>query len=90
MISGVDFSPLMFETASRRNRKFIDDKRVRLHQGDFLTIDMHGEMFNKIFCTNFVYFLPNPCQTNYILPIGQGIEENSINMFLPASLQLIR
>ena len=55
-ISGVDFSPLMFETASGRNRKFIDNKRVRLYQGDFLTIDMHGEMFNKIFCINFVYF----------------------------------
>lgn len=58
-MSGVDFSKTMFKEASRRNRKFIEEKKAELHYGDFLNYDMQKGAFDKIFCINVTYFWEN-------------------------------
>jgi SAM-dependent methyltransferase len=56
MISGIDYSELMFHKASKRNKKFIDRGTVHLQYGDVLTMDMGNDKFDKIFCVNVIYF----------------------------------
>lgn len=55
-VSGIDFSELMFRQASKRNKKFIADKRVSLEFGDLLIADIGSEKFDRIFCVNVIYF----------------------------------
>jgi SAM-dependent methyltransferase len=55
-IFGIDFSELMYRRATKRNRQFVDNKRVHLLFGDFLETEMNVKDFNKIFCLNVVYF----------------------------------
>lgn len=55
MISGIDFSELMFQKASKRNKKFIDKGIVHLQFGDALTLEQNDK-FDKIFCVNVIYF----------------------------------
>ena len=56
LVSGIDFSELMFRQASKRNKKFIADKKVVLEFGDLLSSDIGLEKFDKIFCVNVIYF----------------------------------
>jgi ubiquinone/menaquinone biosynthesis C-methylase UbiE len=56
IIYGVDFSELMYKRATKRNKSFIDDLRVKLLFGDFLQTEIHANNFNKIFCLNVIYF----------------------------------
>jgi SAM-dependent methyltransferase len=54
-ISGIDFSGLMYETATKENRESIGKGSVRLFQGDFL--EMHTrDTYDRVFCVNVVYF----------------------------------
>lgn len=72
-LTGVDFSQLMFNEATRRNKIFIKQKRLELHYGDFLQFDMPTNKFDKIFCINVVYFWDD-----LILPfskIREGLNE---------------
>jgi ubiquinone/menaquinone biosynthesis C-methylase UbiE len=55
IISGIDFSELMYNKASQRNKKFIDKGTVLLHYGDVFTM-MGNDKFDKIFCVNVIYF----------------------------------
>lgn len=55
-VSGIDFSELMIRQASKRNKKFIADKKVSLEFGDLLSADIGLEKFDKIFCVNVIYF----------------------------------
>ncbi len=56
VIHGIDFSKLMYRRATERNRKHIDDKRVRLFFGDFLKDKIEDRNYDKVFCINVVYF----------------------------------
>jgi SAM-dependent methyltransferase len=56
LISGIDFSELMYHKASRRNKKFIDKGTVHLQYGDVLTLEPGNDKFDKIFCLNVIYF----------------------------------
>ncbi len=56
LISGIDFSELMYHKASKRNKKFIDNGTVHLQYGDVLTLDPGKDKFDKIFCVNVIYF----------------------------------
>ncbi len=58
-ITGIDFSELMFREAAKRNRKHIQNKRVELHKGDFLSADVGLNRFDRIFCINVIYFWNN-------------------------------
>lgn len=55
-IYGIDFSELMFKRASKLNKQFIENKKVRLQFGDFNTVEISTSDFDKIFCLNVVYF----------------------------------
>jgi SAM-dependent methyltransferase len=54
-VSGIDFSDLMYETATKENRKAIGKGNVRLFQGDFLEMNS-SEKFDRVYCSNVVYF----------------------------------
>jgi SAM-dependent methyltransferase len=56
IIHGIDFSKLMYKRASERNKKYIDDKKVKLFVGDFLKDKIDGDNYDKVFCVNVVYF----------------------------------
>ena len=58
IIHGIDFSPLMYNRASRYNRLYIGDK-VRLQFGDFLKIHIDNNSYDKVFCLNVIYFWDN-------------------------------
>lgn len=55
-INGIDFSELMFKEAYERNIKFINQLKVKLSYGDFLTEDFSKQTYNKVFCLNVIYF----------------------------------
>lgn len=55
-ISGIDFSELMFEQATKRNKKFVDAGIVNLKYGDLLTSAVDNEQYDKVFCVNVIYF----------------------------------
>ncbi len=55
-ISGIDYSELMYQKASKRNKKFIDKGTVHLQHGDVLTLEPGNDKFDKIFCVNVIYF----------------------------------
>jgi cyclopropane fatty-acyl-phospholipid synthase-like methyltransferase len=55
-IYGVDFSELMFKHASKRNKTYIANQKVKLQYGDLLSSDFINEKYDKIFCVNVIYF----------------------------------
>lgn len=55
-IHGIDFSGLMHKRASNYNKSHIDEGRVQLQHGDFLTAAVVINDYDKIFCLNVVYF----------------------------------
>ncbi len=55
-ITGIDFSELMYQKASVKNRKFIEKGSVHLMHGDILTIVPGDDKFDKVFCVNVIYF----------------------------------
>ena len=82
-ISGIDFSDLMYKEAYKRNRKLINNKKVSLSYGDFLTYDMISKQYDKIFCINVIYFWDNldvPFRK-----IKQGLKEDGTFCFYMAN-----
>ena len=59
-IEGIDFSRAMVSAAKRKNRTWIRNGIVRLHQGDFDTAEFETGGFDKIFSVNTVYFWKHP------------------------------
>jgi cyclopropane fatty-acyl-phospholipid synthase-like methyltransferase len=55
-INGIDYSELMYQKASRLNKKFIERGTVRLQYGDILTLEPGNVKYDKIFCLNVIYF----------------------------------
>lgn len=55
-ISGIDFSGLMYKEAIKRNKIFVENGKVQLRFGDFLTQESVGEKYDKVFCLNVIYF----------------------------------
>lgn len=55
-IYGIDFSELMFQEASKRNKKYIETAKVQLSYGDLLTANLENRKYDKIFCINVIYF----------------------------------
>jgi ubiquinone/menaquinone biosynthesis C-methylase UbiE len=55
-ISGIDFSEMMVQKASKRNKKFIEKGTVHLRHGNLLTLEPGNEKFDRIFCVNVIYF----------------------------------
>lgn len=58
-MKGIDFSDLMYKTASKRNSTFIQNKRLKLLKGDFLSFELPAGSFSKVFGVNVIYFWPD-------------------------------
>jgi SAM-dependent methyltransferase len=55
-IDGIDFSKLMFNEASKRNKKYITSGKLKLQFGDFLQFELKPGEYDHIYCLNVVYF----------------------------------
>jgi ubiquinone/menaquinone biosynthesis C-methylase UbiE len=58
-MKGIDFSDLMYKIASKKNRAFIQNKRLELLKGDFLSFELPPNSFSKVFGVNVIYFWPD-------------------------------
>lgn len=59
-VFGLDFSEAMVLAASKLNKAFIEQGRVRIEQGDIGEIPYDDMIFDKIFTANTIYFWPDP------------------------------
>ena len=92
-VYGLDFSYLMYQKATKRNRAFIDKGQMKLEFGDFLKHTFVEKDFDKIFCLNVIYFwneLQTPFEKVFSLLKQEGIfciymnsKENLIKMKAP-------
>jgi len=63
LIEGIDFSASMVSIAQEKNRKHMDNGRVKIHLGDFDEVTFDNSSFDKIFSVNTIYFWKNPEKT---------------------------
>jgi ubiquinone/menaquinone biosynthesis C-methylase UbiE len=63
LIEGVDFSSTMVSIAKRRNKKNIQNGKVKILEGNFDEIHYKEESFTKACSVNTLYFWPKPEQT---------------------------
>ena len=56
LIDGVDFSKLMYREAARRNKEYLQSKRLTLHYEDFQFIDLPMNAYDRIIFANVLYF----------------------------------
>ncbi|MEI7500400.1 MAG: class I SAM-dependent methyltransferase [Bacteroidota bacterium] len=59
LVTGIDFSELMFREAQLRNKRHIENNKLVLNFGDYLDFKCPPESFNKIFFINVIYFWNN-------------------------------
>lgn len=62
-VSGVDFSPIMLRSTTRRNAAAISAGHVDLQIGDASNLNYPDNSFDKAFATNVVYFWKDPVAT---------------------------
>ncbi|GAA3152763.1 class I SAM-dependent methyltransferase [Kribbella aluminosa] len=62
-VVGVDVSPTMVDTASRRNAKSIAAGHMRLHQGDGITLPVADDGLHAVIAVHTIYFWPEPITT---------------------------
>lgn len=55
-VTGIDFSRLMFNESTSRNKKYIKSNKLVLDYGDYLRHEYPSESFDKIFFINVIYF----------------------------------
>jgi ubiquinone/menaquinone biosynthesis C-methylase UbiE len=53
---GIDISPDMLETATKRNKKYIEDGRMSLSPGSAEQTGLADELIKKVYTVNTVYF----------------------------------
>jgi cyclopropane fatty-acyl-phospholipid synthase-like methyltransferase len=55
-ITGIDFSELMYKEASSRNKKYLENGKLSLNFGDYLSFSAENNSFDKVFFINVIYF----------------------------------
>jgi ubiquinone/menaquinone biosynthesis C-methylase UbiE len=60
LVEGVDFSKPMVAIAQKKNRKHINNGKVKIHMGDFDEVLFDDNYFDKIFSVNSIYFWKKP------------------------------
>ncbi len=63
IIEGVDFSETMTSMAKKKNKKHINNGKVKIHMGSFDELPFDDNSFDKIFSVNTIYFWDNPKAT---------------------------
>lgn len=63
LIEGVDFSKSMTAIAQRKNKKHINDGKVKIRMGNFDELPYNDNSFDKIFSVNTIYFWKEPQAT---------------------------
>lgn len=58
-VAGIDISPTMVRSASRRNSSAIKSGRVELHCGDLTNLPFSPDRFDKVFTIQTLYFWPD-------------------------------
>ena len=62
-IEGIEFSSSMVSLAKKRNKKYIDDEKVKIIEGNFDDLPLKNNRYTKVCTVNTIYFLPNPKNT---------------------------
>jgi len=62
-VEGVDFSKSMVAIAQKKNRKHINNGKVKIHLDDFDEVLFDDNYFDKIFSVNTIYFWKKPDTT---------------------------
>ncbi len=75
-IEGIDFSETMVRIATRRNRKRIQSGCVNLIEGSFDKKQFGVNSFDKVCCTNTVYFWPD--LERMLTDIGEVIKQGGL------------
>lgn len=60
---GIETSPAMLRTATRRNHAHIDAGRMRLHHGDGITLPIETHSVDGAVSVHTIYFWPQPAVT---------------------------
>ena len=60
---GIDFSTTMVTLASKRNKKHLNNGKVRITEGDFDAHLFDEDLFDKVFTVNTIYFWEDPQKT---------------------------
>lgn len=71
-IEAVDFSKPMVAVCSRRNRKHINNGKLKVHLGDYNQIPFDDDCFDLIYTVNTIYFWEKPEAT--IAKIGRELK----------------
>lgn len=59
-VEGIDFSKTMVALAEKKNQKFINNGKVKIHWGNFDEVPFEDSSFDKIFTVNTIYFWKKP------------------------------
>ena len=60
LIEGIDLSNTMVAIAEKKNKKYIAEGKVIIRQGNFEETAYNDNSFDKICCSNTIYFWPDP------------------------------
>ena len=63
LVEGIDFSKSMVAIAQKKNRKSVNNGKVKIHLGDFDEVLFDDNYYGKIFSVNTIYFWKNPGAT---------------------------
>lgn len=63
VVTGVETSPTMLGTATRRNTTHIDAARMHLHIGDGATLPVADHSLDAVIAVHTIYFWPDPAAT---------------------------
>ncbi len=63
IIEGVDFSETMVSIARKKNRKYMEQGRVKIRQGSFEEMSYNDNSFDKVCSANTIYFWSDPEDT---------------------------
>jgi ubiquinone/menaquinone biosynthesis C-methylase UbiE len=63
IIEGTDFSSTMISIARKRNKKNIENGKVRLFKANFDEMSFKKKLFNKVYSVNTLYFWKNSQNT---------------------------
>lgn len=87
-VSGIDYSELMFKEASKRNKEYIESKRVELNYGNFLEAEIKPDYYDKVFCVHVIYFWDQLAEP--FTKINTGLKEGGTFCLFMAKMEFIK